>query len=273
MRTFFNVEVAARAMLSPAMLRLTFAGEELRDFVSTGIGDEYLRLFFPDPATGERVLPIIDAEGRWRYDDDKPPVRCATYTVRRFDPARRSLDIDLVLHEGGTACGWARDARPGDAMVLNRPRGLYAPPEDFRWQLLMADATGIPALARLLEQTPQDIRSRVVIEVAEAAHRQPLPAHPGAVVSWIEGAGNGVAPSALEAAFRALKLPETPGYVWVAAEQEAARAIRQQAKRTRRLPPERCKIVAYWVEAPRRAPPAAGLSPALQAALAEGWAG
>lgn len=247
-RTFYNVEVVARQLLTPGMVRLTFSGEELEDFQTTGIGDEYLRLFFRDEESDELVLPIIDEEGRWTYEEGKSPVRCATYTVRRFDPHALALDIDFVVHEGGMASTWAQSAEPGSRMVINRPRGLYAPPADVEWQLLMADATGIPALARLLEQTPADVRSRVVIEVASPEHRQNLPHHPSAVVTWLDGSGNGVGPSQLQGALNAMTLPLTPGYIWVAAEQKPVRAIRKYVRQTLKVPAERYKLVAYWID-------------------------
>ncbi len=247
-RTFHEVTVANRRLLSPGMLRLTFSGEELAEFKSTGIGDEYLRLFFPDEATGELVLPIIDEEGRWTYHEDKPPVRCATYTVRRFDQGARELDIDFVVHDGGLACEWARKAEPGHRMVINNPRGLYEPPSDMRWQLLMADATGLPAVARLLEQTPPEVECRVILEVASRADEQSLPHHPAANVTWLHGSGNGVAPSRLAEIFRAVPQPASPGYIWVAGEQKAVRAIRKHVRQDLKLPANRYKLVGYWID-------------------------
>lgn len=272
-RMFFNVEVGRREALSPGMVRITFRGEELADFHSTGIGDEYLRLFFPHEESGEVILPIIDDEGRWTYREDKPPVRCATYTVRRFDAGAGELDIDFVVHEGGVASTWAQSVAPGSPMIVNRPRGLYELPEGAEWQLLMADATGIPALARLLEQTPETVRSRVIIEVAENGHRQPLPEHPGAVVTWIEGTGNGAAASLLDAAFGAVHLPEAPGYIWVAAEQKPVRAIRKHVRQVLKWPAEHSKLVAYWIEEKKqdKAAPRKVLPEAMRAEIGAAW--
>lgn len=230
------------------MVRLTFSGDELAEFKSTGIGDEYLRLFFPDEATGELVLPIIDEEGRWTYHEDKPPVRCATYTVRRLDVKACELDIDFVVHEGGLASEWARNAEPGHRMVINNPRGLYEPPSDMRWQLLVADATGLPAVARLLEQTSPEVECRVIIEVAREEDEQNLPLHPKANVTWVHESGNGVAPSRLAEIFRAVPLPTTPGYIWVAGEQKAVRAIRKHVRQDLKLPANRYKLVGYWID-------------------------
>jgi NADPH-dependent ferric siderophore reductase len=247
-RTFHEVTVASSRLLSPGMLRLTFSGQELAEFKSTGIGDEYLRLFFPDEATGELVLPIIDEEGRWTYHEGKPPVRCATYTVRRFDAKACELDIDFVVHDGGLACEWARKAEPGHRMVINNPRGLYEPPADIRWQFLMADATGLPAVARLLEQTPPEVECRVILEVASKADEQTLPYHPAANVTWLHGSGNGVAPSRLAEVFHAVPLPSSPGYIWVAGEQKAVRTIRKHVRQVLNLPASRYKLVGYWID-------------------------
>lgn len=244
---FHEVTVASRRLITPGMVRITFAGDGLAAFKSTGIGDEYLRLFFPDARTGIRVLPSIDENGRWTYPEGPSKVRCSTYTVRRFDPEQRELDIDFVVHEGGLASEWAQGAQPGDTMVINSPRALYIPPGDMRWQVLVADATGLPALARILEQTPADIQSRVFIEVAEPAHEQDLPAHPLATVTWLHG-GNGIAQSRLADIVRSVPLPATPGYIWVAGEQKVVRAIRKYVRNELKFPAERYELVGYWVQ-------------------------
>lgn len=243
--TFHDATVLARQMLTPGMVRVTFGG--LSGFQSTGIGDEYLRLFFPDPDTGERVLPTIDERGHWTYPDGPSKVRCSTYTVRRFDEARGEMDIDFVVHLGGLASEWAQRAQPGDHMVINDPRGLYTPPDDIRWQILLCDATGLPALSRILEQTPTDVQSRVFVEVARPEHRLDLPPHPDAVVTWLHG-GNGAAPSQLEQVIRNVPLPATPGYIWVAGEQKAVRGVRKFVRQQLKFPSARYELVGYWID-------------------------
>ncbi|WP_203426941.1 siderophore-interacting protein [Sinorhizobium sp. BG8] len=245
---FLEVTVGSKQLLSPGMIRLSFVGDGLSAFRSTGIGDEYLRLFFPNEETGEVVLPIIDEKGHWSYREGKPPVRCATYTVRRFDEGKRQLDIDFVVHAGGTASEWAQQARPGCRMIINRPRAIFDPPEDRRWQLLLADATGLPAVCRLLEEATAGVQTRVIIEVACPEDEIELPEYTGVSVTWLHGSGNGVGPSRLDEVFRMMSLPETPGYLWVAAEQKAVRAIRKHVRQVMKMPAERYQIVAYWID-------------------------
>lgn len=243
-KMFHEAKVLSRRQLTPGMLRLTFGGAGLGELTSTGIGDEYLRLFFPNPQTGRLHLPHIE-DGRWSYPDGgQEMIKCSTYTVRRFAPGQ--VDIDFVVHEGGLASEWAQRARPGDIITVNNPRGLYTPPADFVWQLLVADATGLPALSRILEQTPAHVKSRVFIEVAEPEHELELPAHAGATVTWLPRSGNGVAASRMEHVVRVVPLPPTPGYVWVAGEQKVVRAIRRFIRQDLKLPPDRYDLVGYW---------------------------
>lgn len=242
---FFRPEVLRRQMLTPGMVRVTLGGEGLRGFQSAGIGDEYLRLFFPDTRTGELALPMIDENGRWSYPEGPSKVTCSTYTVRRFDPEANEIDIDFVVHEGGMASEWAQRAAPGDRITINSPRGLYRLPEEAQWQLLVADATGLPALARLLEQGVR-VPTRVFVEVADASHRQALPVSKLIDLTWLEG-GNGVAPSGLEAVVRRVPRPGSPGYIWVAAEQKVVRAIRKFVRQELKYGPAQYELVGYWV--------------------------
>src|SRR5690606_33120384 len=246
---FHEGVVLARQELTPGMVRVTFGGEGLAALVSTGVPDEYFRFFFPDPRTGRLHLPRIEADGRWSFPEGRECVRYATYTVRRYrrmSEGAVEIDVDFVVHKGGIASEWAQKAKPGETLVLNRPRGIYSPPADTAWQLLVADATGLPALGRILEQTPETMSSRVFVEVAEPNHQQDLPAHPGATVTWIARSGNGVAPSRLAEIVRSFPMPETPGYIWVAGEQKVVRATRKYVRHTLKLPPERYELVSYW---------------------------
>ncbi|MGE7469316.1 siderophore-interacting protein [Bosea sp. NPDC003192] len=243
---FHEATLARREMLTPGMVRLTFSGEGLAQFRSTGIPDEYIRLFFPDPESGELILPAIDAEGRWIFPEERHRVRYSTYTVRRFDAASRELDIDLVVHDGGQASDWAMTASVGERIVINNPRGLYAPPADLRWQLLIADATGLPAVARILEQTPAGIFSDIFVELADEAHVQDLPEHSGARVTWLTGSGNGVSGSCIGGLLANAPRTQDGGYLWVAAEKTAVRELRDQARSLPCFIDGRQKLVAYW---------------------------
>ncbi|MFF0579003.1 siderophore-interacting protein [Streptosporangium saharense] len=233
--------------LTPGMVRVVLGGRELRDFPGTGVGDEYLRLHFPVPGTGEFVLPVDNPEGRgWSYPEGSTPSPCQPYTVRRLDAASGEMTIDFVVHEGGVASEWARTARPGDQLFVGEPRGLYEPPADTVWHLFAADATGLPALGRLVEQLPAHARAHAIVEVAHESHAQRIDAAADVTFTWLYGSGNGVAPSLLPEAVRGLPLPKGPGYVWAAGESTMLRGIRRHLRHGLGLPGHRYKIIGYW---------------------------
>ena len=245
---FFEARVLGRQILTPGMIRLSFGGDALAAFPGTGMPDEYLRLFFPDAATGRLHLPVITEDGRWTYPEGQDVIHYSTYTVRQHRPDSGEIDIDFVVHEGGVASEWAQNAAPGDTITINRPRGLYTPPDDITWQVLVADATGLPALSRILEQTPRHVQSRIFIEIAAPEHEQQLPHHEFATVTWLHRSGNGIAPSRMADVVRAMPLAATPGYIWVAGEQKVVRAIRKYVRQDLKLPPERYELVGYWTQ-------------------------
>jgi NADPH-dependent ferric siderophore reductase len=245
---FFEARVLGRQILTPGMIRLSFGGDALAGFPGTGMPDEYLRLFFPDAATGRLHLPVITEDGRWTYPEGQDVIHYSTYTVRQHRPDSGEIDIDFVVHEGGVASEWAQKAAPGDTITINRPRGLYTPPDDITWQVLVADATGLPALSRILEQTPKHVQSRIFLEIAAPEHEQQLPHHEFATVTWLHRSGNGIAPSRMADVVRAMPLAATPGYIWVAGEQKVVRAIRKYVRQDLKLPPERYELVGYWTQ-------------------------
>ena len=168
-----------------------------------------------------------------------------TYTVRDHDPAAGEVTIDFVVHNGGVASTWACRAEPGDVVGLNSPTGMYDPPVGLVWQVLVADCAGLPALARILEQTPPWVRTRVVVEVPDDEHRLELTG--AAEVTWVIG-GNGHSPSLLEDVVRALPRLGPEGYVWVAGESKALRGARKYLRMELGLPASAYKTVGYWIE-------------------------
>ncbi|MGP4968933.1 siderophore-interacting protein [Glutamicibacter ardleyensis] len=235
-------EVKRSVRLTPGMMRVTFAGEGLAAFHTTGIGDEYVRVHFPGE-DGVLRPPRVDSDGTWHYPEGADSI-VAPYTIRRHDAQTGEVDIDLVVHGHGRAGAWAEQASRGDHVAFGDPRGLYEPPTDASDQFFVTDATGLPALARLAEQLTTGVRAIAAVEVADASHRIDLSGTP-LQVRWIIGRGNGVAPSALTEALRTLPITET-SYIWVAGEAGELREARRYLRHERRMPAERYKVIGYW---------------------------
>lgn len=249
--TIHRAVVTAARRLTPGMARITLGGPDLAGYPTTGVGDEYVRLFFPAEGESEPELPTPAERGGWSWEEEQKPAPMRTYTIRSVDAEAGTVDIDFVVHDGGIAAAWALAARPGDVVGLTSPTGLYALPEDAKWQILVADAAGLPAAARLVAQTPPGVPTRVVLEVIDPHHRQPIslgdPERDAAelTVEWVY-AGNGHTPSRLDAVIRDLELPEEPGYLWFAGETGVMRAVRKNLRHQRKLPNGSYTTVGYW---------------------------
>ena len=240
----FRAEVVETSMLTPSMIRVIFGGTGLAEFRSTGVGDEYLRIFLPADGQPEPTWPFPKGD-YWDYPDDVEPSPLRTYTVRAFDAESAQVTVDFVVHDVGVAAAWARNARPGDVVGLNTPTGMYDAPGEMAWQIVMADAAALPAAIRVLEQTAPGVRTRAVLEVPTAADRQAIAHHDGVEIVWVFG-GNGHGKSRLEEIVRAADLPEGPGYIWVAGETTTMRGVRRYLRHERKLASGAYKVVGYW---------------------------
>lgn len=212
---FFPVRVARVRDVTPGFRRVTFADESLADFGDPG-WDQRIKLLFSTPTADARVLlGSTDWFGDWRAlaDDARPPIR--TYTTRYVRAAAREVDVDLVVHPGGTgpASRWLETAAPGDELLLlgpdarfdGEPGGVdFVPPARTEQYLLVGDETAAPAIAVMLEQLPRDARGVAVVEVESAADAGYFPAHPGFEVRAVarEGGehGSALVPAVREAA-------------------------------------------------------------------------
>lgn len=97
-----------------------------------------------------------------------PPTR--RYTIRRYDPGALELDLDFVLHEGGLASTWARQAQLDEPVTIAGPPGSKAFAHTYAHYLFAVDATALPALARWLDESPADVSADVVIAGDERSY-------------------------------------------------------------------------------------------------------
>ncbi|GAA3622609.1 siderophore-interacting protein [Kineosporia mesophila] len=245
-------EVVATQRLSPHLVRIVLGGEQMPGYEPLGVADEAVVLWFPRPGQ-DRPAPTTLQDGVWGHHDPEvaPPGR--NYTIRAFEPGENArMTIDFVVHPGGVAGEWAVNACVGDVILITRPRCWYEPPADAVWILAAADLTGLPALARIIEECPADgPRVYAMVETADVADLAALPETQGnaAGVDASVGTGNGVAPGALVELIAA-KLPELisqgPGYVWYSGEAAQSREIRKLMRKTHGWPLDRVQTVGYW---------------------------
>lgn len=234
--------------LGPGMIRVGLGGPDLADYPTTGVGDEYVRVFFPD-APGERVrMPFVTERG-WDFPAGVEPAEMRTYTIRAHRPGR--IEIDFVVHPGGIAAEWALAARPGAEIALNQPTELYARPERASAQVLIADEPALPAALRIAELTAAELPTRIICEIRAAGHEltAELPAGVAVDYTWLRGSGNGVRPSQLPEVLDRLALPDDGStYVWVAGETRVTRSVRRHLRHGLGLPAASYRVVGYWTD-------------------------
>jgi NADPH-dependent ferric siderophore reductase len=226
--------------LSPHFLRIRFAGEALRDFVSASF-DDHAKLMLPAQPGQPLVLPQPGPDGlALPAGAEKPAMR--DYTPRAFDRAAGTLDIEFVLHGEGVASTWAEAAKVGDEVGLGGPRGSFVVPTGFDWHLLVGDESAVPAIARRLEELPETAQALTVIETADAADRRAFSGRARLQAHWIETG----ATDALAKAVAALKLPEGEGFAWAGGEAASIAAVRQALVDGHGLDKGRVRASAYW---------------------------
>ncbi|BDX34937.1 siderophore-interacting protein [Mycobacterium antarcticum] len=214
--------VAEVSDVGPRMRRVVFDVPRITELRLPGAGDEALGVYFSD-----------GTEGR-------------NYSVRRRGPGEHQITCDFVIHQHGLASDWARRARVGDRVRLDHARSWYRPAPSTRWQLLVADLSGLPALARILDELPAGAEASVILEVADDSDVAYLPARPDVPMVVTVGTGNGYAPSKLGELVRGHAHPDGRGYCWFAGEAGATRGVRKQLRREHGWHADQYDVVGYW---------------------------
>ncbi|MFH5822776.1 siderophore-interacting protein [Georgenia sp. AZ-5] len=238
--TVRRLRVLRRARLSARMLRLTVGGEELAGFAAEG-PEDHVKLFVPDPVTGELHVPEAGPDGLVR---PAVPPTVRDYTPRAVRPGE--LDLDVVLHDDrGAVSRWAGDARPGDELAVGGPRGSVLPPAGADHLLLGGDETALPALARWLELAPAGTPADVLVEVSDPADEAYLAPRPEHTVRYLRRGNAAPGTTTLLAdAVRALPPRDGVGYAWFAGEAGSLVPVRRWLRASGYR--NNVKVDGYW---------------------------
>lgn len=217
--------VTSSEHITPHMLRIEFAGEDLADFVSAA-PDDHVKLFVPDEH-GEIVM--------------------RDYTPRRYNAANRTLAIDFALHDAGPATLWALEAKSGDSLHIGGPRGSRIVTGDIAQWLLIADETGLPAVGRRIEEAAAGANITTLVAVPGPTDQQSFETAANHEAIWLH---RDVAEAANPAPFidklAQLALPPAT-FVWIAAEGSVTRTIRDYLLNERGHPLHWMRASGYWV--------------------------
>ncbi|GAA3838745.1 siderophore-interacting protein [Streptomyces chiangmaiensis] len=267
---FFSLQIVRTRRLGLSLVRITFAGDDLRAFHSGG-RDQSLSLFLPHPGQSEPAVPIELGDRWWQGwrelpDDVGAVMRSYTLRALRRDPDE--IDIDFVLHgvepgatvPAGPASRWASRAAPGDRVVLLGPavednRAIrFRPPEDTDLIALWADQSAVPAATAILERLPPGTRVHAWLEAGHADDVQEVVTRADAEIIWLVHSAShrpeyvDGAPVALGlAALRDAGLPEAGApYVWIAGESGQIKELRRHFVGERGIDRRRVTFAGYW---------------------------
>ncbi|ACQ81573.1 Siderophore-interacting protein [Beutenbergia cavernae DSM 12333] len=195
-----RVHVHAVRDLTPTVRRVTFRdGSPDLPPLATMVADgpeDHVKVFFPDPVTGELHAPSITADGGLQRAVGGVSIS-RDYTVRSLRPGDEVgddgvetpgyvLDVDVLLHgDEGPASAWAARASAGDELAIAGPRGSVLAPDGIARLVVVADETALPAAARWVAAVGPDVPVTAILDVADESV-EPYGAELGhASIEWL----------------------------------------------------------------------------------------
>lgn len=123
------------------------------------------------------MVPRLDTPGSVRR----------RYSIRRFDPKQRLVDLVIVRDGSGPGVRWAMSARPGDHVDTVGPRGKIVLNRTARHPLFIGDETAIAGCFAMLEALGRSASGTAVLEVGDPDDCSRLPVAPAreTAVRWV----------------------------------------------------------------------------------------
>lgn len=185
--------------LSTSFVRVTLGSVDF-EHVGMHARDQRIKLVIPGASGtvgdfGQYADDIQeDWYASWRElpEDERGYMR--TYTIRNPDPLQRTIDIDMVVHEGaGPAGAWAEAAQAGQELIVVAPdQRAIDPTVGSDWHpgtaqhiLLAGDETAAPAIAGILEKLDSRYHVTAFIEVHSADDMLELPTDADATINYL----------------------------------------------------------------------------------------
>lgn len=218
--------------LSPLIKKITFVGDDLKDFNSLS-ADDHVKIFFPYP--GEEKPVLLNSP-----DNRKPLMR--DYTPLSFDTEKRTLDIAFYIHDKGIASDWAKNAEVGSTLTIAGPRGSRVVPYEFDWYFLIGDESFIPSVIRRLKEIPQNTKVITLLEVKDELHQVDLRNSSNVEIHW---AHRDKGETLLEA-IKKIKLPKGDSFTWISSEKEQAFTIKDVLVKEYNFDEKWMKATGYW---------------------------
>jgi NADPH-dependent ferric siderophore reductase len=238
--------VTRKEYITPHYIRVFLTGEKVPMIANTTIGVNN-KILIPPKDVDKIHFPELDYEKmQWKpqSEETRPIVR--TYTHRGIDLEKNEIWIDFVAHgDEGPASAWAIDAKEGDLLGVLMKDGkaeLYAKADYY---FLVADSTGIPVIAAILEDLPSAAKGICILEVDSKIDEQELQTLADIKFIWIhnEHPQQG---SRLAEIVKQQRLPKESRFGYVAAEFSTVKEIRNYLRKGKQWKQEELYAYSYW---------------------------
>lgn len=238
--------VCRKEYITPHYIRIFFTGKEVPLIANTTIGVNN-KILIPPKGVHTIHFPEFDYEKmQWKPQPDEVRPIVRTYTHRGIDLEKNEIWIDFVAHgDEGPASAWAITAKEGDLLGILMKDGeteLYAKAENY---LLVADSTGIPVIAAILEDLPSGVKGTCILEVDSKMEEQRLETKADIRFLWIHNE-NPQQGSRLAEIVKQQSLPETSRSGYVAAEFSSVKEIRRYLRKEKNWKQEELYAYSYW---------------------------
>ena len=167
-KNFRLLTVKRSEILFTGMQRVTLHYPDIDSLQGDGI---HLRLIMPLNPARTPVWPVMGENGApvWPQREDALHARYVTLKNIRSDV--QEVDIDIVRHGTGLVSGWAQNTQAGQIVGAMGPTGRVNLPKAQSY-FLAADGTGLPAIARFLENLPATACGDVVVALPDGVSPQ-----------------------------------------------------------------------------------------------------
>jgi NADPH-dependent ferric siderophore reductase len=241
---FREMRVVSAKNISPRMRRVRLRGSNMHRF---SYGGMHVRILIPPADIDAPQWPITGEDGRPVWPEGELKLVPRVYTIRDINPESGEVDIDVVTHDGTPGSEWALGAVEGDIVGMTGPGGGDA--GDADWYLLAGDETALPAIGRIIEHMPHNVKVVARIEVDNAAEEQEFNSPCNLDIQWLHrnGAHAGTT-TLLQDAVKAVQLPSNGEriFVWSGCEFNGFKAIRNYVRKELRLERTQHLVVSYW---------------------------
>lgn len=248
-----RVRVHAVRDISPTLRRTTFRdADAAADGPASLAGlrapgpEDHVKVFLPDPATGELHAPWIAPDGGLQRPTGVVSIS-RDYTVRatRTVDGVAEVDVDWVLHgDEGPASAWALRAAVGDELVIAGPRGSAGVPDGISRLTVVVDETALPAAARWVQAVGRGVPVTAIVAIGDDVDETFVESELGHADVEILYRTDG--PGQAEAAVRALGGFADDEFLFAAGEAGELVPVRRYLRHEAGARPDQLSISGYW---------------------------